>query len=196
MEFKYEGKKVLIRGTHKSNVEWMSDKKYEKVIKQVLKAKLHSMALSVYPGNVISCLNLEGVPMTLDAKIQSVINSYVHVFDIPTDLSPQRSHDHIIHLSNGALPVNIRPYKHLPTQKDAIDSMVKDLLEVGVTRKSHSPIALPIIMVKKKDSSWRMCVDYRQLNKQTIKDKFPISIIEELIDELHGAKLFTKWDLR
>nr|GEZ31503.1 reverse transcriptase [Tanacetum cinerariifolium] len=151
IEFKYEGKKVLIRGTHKYNVEWMSDKKSKEVIKQVLKAKLHSMALSVYPRNEISCLNLD---------------------------------------------VNIRPYKHLPTQKDAIDSMVKDLLEVGVIRKSHSPIALPIIMVKKKDSSWRMCVDYRQLKKQTIKDKFLISIIEELIDELHRAKLFTKWDLR
>nr|GEX00854.1 putative mitochondrial protein [Tanacetum cinerariifolium] len=96
----------------------------------------------------------------------------------------------------GALPINIRPYKHLPTQKDAIETMVKELLEAGVIKKSHSPFASPIVMVKKKDNSWRMCVDYRQLNKQTVNDKFSISIIEELIDELHGDTLFTKLDLR
>nr|GEW23084.1 hypothetical protein [Tanacetum cinerariifolium] len=81
-------------------------------------------------------------------------------------------------------------------EKDAIELMVKELLESGVIRNSQSPFSSPIVMVKKKDGTWRMCVDYRQINKATVKDKFPILIVEELIDELSGFKFFLKLDLR
>ena len=74
--------------------------------------------------------------------------------------------------------------------------MVKELMDSGVVRHSQSSFASPIFVVKKKDGNWRMCVDYRMLNKYTIKDKFPIPIIEELIDELHGSAVFSKLDLR
>lgn len=92
--------------------------------------------------------------------------------------------------------MNIRPYIHPPTQKDAIEAMVKELMESGVIRHSQSSYSSPIVMVKKKDGTWRMCIDYRQLNKLTIKDKFPIPLIEELIDELCGSVIFSKLDLR
>ncbi|GJV37157.1 putative mitochondrial protein [Tanacetum coccineum] len=99
-------------------------------------------------------------------------------------------------LQEGTQPVNVRPNKHPPTQKNAIELMVKELLEAGVIRESHSPFSSPIVMVKKKDGSWHICIDYRQLIKHTVKDKFLIPVIEELIDELHGSTIFSKLDLR
>ncbi|GJX64110.1 transposon ty3-G gag-pol polyprotein [Tanacetum coccineum] len=193
MDFNYHNKRVLLRGTHKSNLEWLSTKALSKTVKQ---AKLHSMVMCVFPNSASTCMQLEETTTLVHPSPQQVIEEYVDVFAIPTELPPTRDHDHKIPLVEGAQPVNIRPYRHPPTQKNTIEGMVAELLQARVIKKSNSPFSSPIVMVKKKDNSWRMCVDYRQLNKQTIKDKFLIPIIEELIDELHGSQLFSKLDLR
>ena len=92
--------------------------------------------------------------------------------------------------------MNLRPYHYSSLQKDAIDSMIKDMLAQGTIQCSSSPYASPIVLVKKKDGTWRLCVDYRGLNKQTVKDKYPIPLLEDLLDELGGACYFSKLDLR
>nr|GEV97758.1 putative mitochondrial protein [Tanacetum cinerariifolium] len=129
-------------------------------------------------------------------QITELLQQYVDVFAIPTTLPPTRPFDHRNPLKGGTFPINSRPYRHPPTQKDAIEVMVKELLDTGVIRDSQSPFSLPVVMLKKKDGTWRMCIDYRRLNNATIKDKFHIPVIEELIDELQRSQYFTKLDLR
>jgi hypothetical protein len=95
----------------------------------------------------------------------------------------------------GVQPVNVKPYRYSPQQKDEIEKQIKDMLQEGIIQISQSPFASPILLVKKKDGSWRFCVDYRQLNVVTVKDRYPMPIVDELLDELAGAQYFTKLDL-
>jgi hypothetical protein len=119
------------------------------------------------------------------------------VFSTPQGLPPSCSvHDHSIPLVPGSLPPNIRPYRHPFAQKNEIEKMVQELLIASVIRPSTSPYFSPVIMVLKKEGSWRMCPDFCALNKLTIKDKFPIPVIDDLLYELSVAQFFTKLDLR
>jgi hypothetical protein len=95
------------------------------------------------------------------------------------------------HLYLGGVPPNIRPYRYPYAQKSEIEHMIKEMLEADIVQPRQSYFSSPVMMVKKKDFSWHMCPYYRQLNKMTIKGKFPIP----LIDDLHGAIFFTKLDL-
>ena len=119
------------------------------------------------------------------------------IFEEPTKLPPFRDHhNHKITLMEGSNPVNQRPYRYVVYQKNEIDKMVQELLKAGTVQPSSSPYASPVVLVKKKDSTWRLCVDYMKLNGMTVKDRFPIPLIEDLMDELGGSKVYSKIDLR
>lgn len=129
-------------------------------------------------------------------SIEKVLANFEDVFEEPKMLPPTRDCDHTIPLVPGAKPVNVRPYRLPHNQKNAMEELVKQLISSNTIKPSMSPYSSPAILVKKKDGSWRMCIDYRQLNSNTIKNKYPIPVIEDLLDELHGSKYFSKIDLR
>lgn len=133
-----------------------------------------------------------GIP----ADIQTILQEFPTVLEAPSGLPPRRSCDHVISLKEGATPPNLRPYRVPHHQKEAMEKIIAELIESKEIQVSNSPYSSPAVMVRKKDGSWRLCVDYRQLNAQTIKNKFPMPIIEDLLDELNGAKVFSKLDLR
>ena len=95
----------------------------------------------------------------------------------------------------GAAPVNVRPYRYPPAIKDEIERQITTMLNSGIVQPSQSPFSSSVLLVKKKDGTYRFCVDFRHLNAITVKAKCPVPVIEELLDELHGASWFSTLDL-
>jgi hypothetical protein len=111
-------------------------------------------------------------------------------------MPPTRDCDHQIPLLHGARPVQMRPYRYAPALKTEIENQVAEMLHSGIIQPSKSAFSSSVILVKKKDQTYRFCVDYRHLNALTVKTKFPVHVIDEFLDELHGASWFSTLDLR
>ncbi|GJV07088.1 putative reverse transcriptase domain-containing protein [Tanacetum coccineum] len=101
-----------------------------------------------------------------------------------------------IELVPGAAPVARAPYRLAPSELKELSDQLKELLEKGFIRPSSSPWGAPVLFVKKKDGSFRMCIDYRELNKLTVKNRYPLPRIDDLFDQLQGSSIYSKIDLR
>jgi hypothetical protein len=139
-------------------------------------------------------------PLTPEQQASNrLTNEFRSVFpdDLPKGLPPERFIEHRINLVPGAVPTFQNHRRMSPRDLDELQEHLKGLLEQGFIRASHSPYGAPVVFAKKaNDTKRRFCVDYRDLNTITIKDKYPIPRIDELLDRLQGAKCFTKLDLR
>jgi hypothetical protein len=160
-------------------------------------SKLLAQGASAYvlQLNPESSTDLQDIKKNATSTISDILGQFPDVFEDPQGLPPHRECDHSIPLQEGSTPPNIRPYRMPHKQKNIVEELVRELLLKCEIRPSTSPYSSPAILVRKKDKIWQLCVDYRQLNALTIKNKYPIPLIDDLLDELQGAKIFSKLDL-
>ncbi|XP_071914045.1 uncharacterized protein [Coffea arabica] len=135
---------------------------------------------------------------SLPSAIANLLQEYQDVFpeDIPNGLPPLRGIEHQIDFIPGSSLPNKAPYRTNPEETKEQQRQVEDLLGKGWIQESLSPCAVPVLLVPKKDGGWRMCTDCRAINAITVKYRHPIPRLDDMLDELHGAIIFTKIDLK
>lgn len=125
-----------------------------------------------------------------------ILVQFHDLFQQPTGLPPQCAHDHWICLQPGTGPVVVRPYHYPYFQKDEIEWQCNATLQQGIIQPNRSLFSSPVLLVRKQDGTWWFYVDYQELNSKMVKDKFPVPVVDEPLDELYGSKFFTELDLR
>jgi hypothetical protein len=185
MQFEHEEKKYQLQGIIVGSPEIISSHHMENILNKGhsgIIAQLHSIQSIETPS--------------VHPNLQAILSKHQAIFSTPQGLPPSRGvHDHSIPLVPSSLPPNILPYRHPFSQKNEIEKTVQELLQEGVIHPSTSPYSSPVVMVHKKEGTWHMFPNFLSLNKLTIKDNFPIPVIDDLLDELSGAQYFTKLDM-
>jgi len=131
--------------------------------------------------------NLKGIP---------VVQDFPEVFQEVHGLPPDQEIEFFIELLPGTTPISKAPYRMAPTELVERKKQLQELLDKGLIRPSVSPWGAPVLFARKKDGSLRLCIDYRKLNRVTVKNKYPLPRIDDLFDQLAGAAVFSKVDLR
>lgn len=164
---------------------------------QISSLQLASLIKQEAVEQLLTLQVVANVPETsVPACINQLVDKYQGLFQKPVGLPPRRLVDHVISLLSGAPTFRLRPYRYTPQQKNEIEKQVQKMLDSGIIQQSTSPFASHVLLVKKKDREWRLCVDYRKLNTYTMKIRHPMPIFYEITDELGGATMFSKLDHR
>ena len=142
--------------------------------------------------------SLESSRETVPKDILSVLEKYKDVMpdSLPKSLPPRRMTDHDIELLPWAKPPAKNAYRMAPPELAELRKQLDELLNAGFVRPAKAPYGAPVLFQKKNDGSMRLCIDYHALNKITVRNRYPLPIINDLFDRLHGAKYFSKLDLR
>ena len=132
-----------------------------------------------------------------DSKLKELVSNYNDIFpkELPKELPPRRKVEHEIRLENNSKPPSRAPYRLSFIEQEELKKQLKQLLDSKLIRPSSSPFGSPVLFVKKKENTLRMCIDYRALNNITIKNRYPLPRIDDLLDQLSQAKYFSKLDL-
>ncbi|KAL0556808.1 hypothetical protein IC582_005325 [Cucumis melo] len=146
-------------------------------------------------GILVSVVDTREDDVSLSSE--PVVRDYPDVFSEElSGLPPHRKVEFAIELEPGTVPISRAPYRMAPTELKELMVQLQELLDKGFIRPSVSPWGAPVLFVKKKDGSMRLCIDYRELNKVTVKNRYPLPRIDDLFDQLQGATVFSKIDLR
>ncbi|KAL5744255.1 hypothetical protein ACOSQ2_027371 [Xanthoceras sorbifolium] len=187
-------KRVTLRTSNGAEVLMVGDRRdyLSNVISTITALKLIRKGCEAYLAHVVDSrkvdFSLQNIPTVCD---------FPDVFpeELP-DLPPEREVEFVIDVILGTAPISVAPYRMAPAELKELKLQLQELLDKGFIRPSVSPWGAPVLFVKKKDGSMRLCIDYRQLNKLTIKNKYPLPRIDDLFDQLRGATVFSKIDLR
>nr|MDZ8005329.1 RNase H-like domain-containing protein [Nostoc sp. DedSLP05] len=187
LTFLKDGEELTIKALPAKDIKVVDSKHMSKLLK---KGHFGFMAR-------LYCMDIMSANQKEMLGVDALLQKYERVFqDLPKELPPDRGLEHVIELDPTKGPVVVRPYRYGHNQKTEIERLIQELLDAGIIVHSKSPYAAPVVLARKKDGSLWLCIDYRELNRITIKDKFPMPRIDDLLDELHGAKYFSKIDLR
>ncbi|GKD36900.1 putative nucleotidyltransferase, ribonuclease H [Tanacetum coccineum] len=191
----------IVEWQNYKHLDWITVRRDDDVLYKFKEGDFHrlriqdieDMLLLLVQGKVTN-LNVEEQRRIEDVP---VVRDFPEVFpeDLP-GLPPTRQVEFHIELIPGAAPVARAPYRLAPAEMKELAEQLKELSDKGFIRPSSSPWGAPILFVKKKDGSFRMCIDYRELNKLTVKNRYPLPRIDDLFDQLQGSSIYSKIDLR
>ncbi|CAB4294533.1 unnamed protein product [Prunus armeniaca] len=184
MEFHIGYKQNCLKGFNPSKAQ---------IIQYAIMAKLIGEGGACFMAQLLLLHTFTFVTTPLLPKLQELLAQFSALYDPSYQLPP---HNKKILLILSVEPINVRLYWYPHFHKAEKEKLITKMFTTGVIRRSSSPFSSPMLLVKKVDGVWHYCIDYCTLNAFTIKDHFPIPIIYELLNELHGSVIFTKLDLR